>query len=740
MVKMSNLKLVKYRPAKDLQLVILATALCILCVLIPPLSNTSGRTIFGIPLVLLFPGYSLTAALFPRKDALDGIERFALSLGLSIAIVPLLGLALNYTPFGIRLLPVLITLSGFIICLSMLACIRRFKIPEEEIFFAHFNFREIYKLAKNKLFEEPSNTKICQDRLLKIISCISFILIALALILIKQNSPAMGYELSIYASLPKLTWLFLISALAIGISIIVYEAFTSKSNFWLVGFFIILLVNFIILSLQIFRSYYAYGLADPLAHLEWARSIASTGFISEGNFYPVTHILGAVLIEISSISPETVMKYIPVFFTVLFMLFTYLLALAISPKREHAILAAAASSTLLFTYYHLTPYPHALSLFTYPLMFYLYFKALNTPSLSTKIALIILILLFPFFHPVPEMVIILCLVVGEVAKIGWARRVHSSQKENISANPALISFITFFLWISYFAAMGPSTRRIFRWVAGETSSVIARASELDLVFERSWWEFFELGLKMYWHNLIFIILSLIAVGMIIRYFLQRRKEIRNFFILSLLFLTSSLVYAIISMAIGLITWGRILGSNIGLWATPVLASFALYEIFKRPRIPKTIGIIAVVIILFSASTIGVFCVYRSPWILQPNWQITQMDMCGSDWFDSHKSIGFAYAPMGWTGGCYFKMPDHFGYPEHESVGEVVEKKTYIVLAERFKQSSADLVLEEWMIIPGSFARVGFDKGDFCRLKSDSSVDKLYSNGEFDTFLVYSSKW
>ena len=119
----------------DLALVILFTFLCILFVVIPPLNEISPiRIIFGLPLVLFLPGYSLIAALFPRKDDLDGIERIALSFGLSIAITPLLGLALNYTPFGIRLSPVLIVLSVFTIALAIGAYIRRAMIPEEDRF------------------------------------------------------------------------------------------------------------------------------------------------------------------------------------------------------------------------------------------------------------------------------------------------------------------------------------------------------------------------------------------------------------------------------------------------------------------------------------------------------------------------------------------------------------------------------------------------------------------------------
>ena len=141
---------------KDLTLVILLTFLCILFVVIPPLNEISPiRIIFGLPLVLFLPGYSLIAALFPRKDDLDGIERIALSFGLSIAITPLLGLALNYTPFGIRLSPVLIVLSVFTIALAIGAYIRRAMIPEEDRFVVDIFFLE-KKLVKHPIFASPN--------------------------------------------------------------------------------------------------------------------------------------------------------------------------------------------------------------------------------------------------------------------------------------------------------------------------------------------------------------------------------------------------------------------------------------------------------------------------------------------------------------------------------------------------------------------------------------------------------
>ncbi len=118
---------------KDLALVILLTLSCMLFVLIPPLNETPVRVVLGLLLVLFLPGYSLIAALFPGRDDPDGTRAVALRFqGSSIAVVPLLGLALNYTPFGIRLMPILVVLSVFSVSLAVIAYVRG--LPEGDRF------------------------------------------------------------------------------------------------------------------------------------------------------------------------------------------------------------------------------------------------------------------------------------------------------------------------------------------------------------------------------------------------------------------------------------------------------------------------------------------------------------------------------------------------------------------------------------------------------------------------------
>lgn len=120
------------RPPADLVAALVWTVLTLIAVYLPVVNQSPIRIIFGLPLVLLVPGYVLIAALFPRSDDLDWIERIALSFGLSIAVVPLIGLALNYTPWGIRLDPILVSLSLFTLVMTIAAAFRRTSLPVAE--------------------------------------------------------------------------------------------------------------------------------------------------------------------------------------------------------------------------------------------------------------------------------------------------------------------------------------------------------------------------------------------------------------------------------------------------------------------------------------------------------------------------------------------------------------------------------------------------------------------------------
>jgi len=70
----------------DLKIAIVFIVLSILFILVPPFDQTFLRILFALPLLLFLPGYLFISVMFPKRGELSAIERFTLSIGLSIAI------------------------------------------------------------------------------------------------------------------------------------------------------------------------------------------------------------------------------------------------------------------------------------------------------------------------------------------------------------------------------------------------------------------------------------------------------------------------------------------------------------------------------------------------------------------------------------------------------------------------------------------------------------------------------
>lgn len=144
----------------DLAAIGAAVVLANVAVFAPVVRETPLRIPVGIAFVLFVPGYALLAALFPGRGdpsddslddpsgtsdessvprvplhrGIDGVERAVLSFGLSVAVVPLIGLALDFTPWGLGLVSIATALSAFTVASIVVAADRRRRLPEDERF------------------------------------------------------------------------------------------------------------------------------------------------------------------------------------------------------------------------------------------------------------------------------------------------------------------------------------------------------------------------------------------------------------------------------------------------------------------------------------------------------------------------------------------------------------------------------------------------------------------------------
>ncbi len=102
------------------------------------------RAVFGLPLLFFAPGYAVISLLYPRSTALDAesglrvasgnltdVERVALSFGLSVALLPMMGLVIA-TAGSFAPQIVVAAVSGFVLVFTVFAAVRRSRVPPHQ--------------------------------------------------------------------------------------------------------------------------------------------------------------------------------------------------------------------------------------------------------------------------------------------------------------------------------------------------------------------------------------------------------------------------------------------------------------------------------------------------------------------------------------------------------------------------------------------------------------------------------
>lgn len=104
--------------------------------------SVAVRSVVGLPVLLFVPGYLFLAALFPattqrtaqrsleqRLSTPSTGERIALSFGVSLTLLPLLGIVLSVTGTGLTLVPLLGALTAICLVAGTVAVGRRLRLP-----------------------------------------------------------------------------------------------------------------------------------------------------------------------------------------------------------------------------------------------------------------------------------------------------------------------------------------------------------------------------------------------------------------------------------------------------------------------------------------------------------------------------------------------------------------------------------------------------------------------------------
>ncbi|KAF5431151.1 putative membrane protein, partial [Candidatus Methanophagaceae archaeon] len=644
-----------FKTMQDIALVNILSALLI--VVIAFFQDSLVRILIGLPFILLFTGYTLICALFPRKGDLDNFERLALSMGLSIAVTSLIGLALNYTAFGITLYSVAYSLFLFMLLMSAVAVYRRRTI-------SHGNaFAPLSLMTISGCFERAKTDFIKSDeenRLFKIIAIVAFAFIISALTLIVKTPSANGYELSIYGAYPLYVWVFIICSIFMGQIILIRSALGKNDNFWIIGFLAIITTNTILLFIPFIRGYAIYGRGDVLTHIGYINDIFRTASIGTTNFYPLDHILAASLSYVTGISVERVVNIIPPLFSLFYILSIYLLAQQLFKRKGEVLFVLAFTSILLFGNGNFIFAPSVQSFFLLPFVLYLYFKSRTSRTpLEFGILLIISLFLIVFFHPMTTLFLILIFLILEFYLLTYKsidknQRIEPPKLQNRAAfNIILISFITFFTWSFSFAAITNSFRGVINWLRYEIGRTEAETyTELIARIQPDLFDLIQVIVNTYGQIIILGVLTLILTIYI--YTIWRRhadEQQLNFYhvffcIMSIIFGVLSIIFFFNDFIIG---FGRV--SKYSFFFASVFVALSFYFSLTRSKysINKkrfiALSLCAVLILLVCLST---FNLYYSPLIRLPNQQVSEAELDGMTWFFDSRNEEMLIQELGIT--------------------------------------------------------------------------------------------
>lgn len=721
--------------------------------------NSVLRIILGLPFILFIPGYVLIRALFVGKKDLDWIERLILSLGLSIAVTSLIGLGLNYTSFGIKLYSVTFSLFSFTLLMSGVTVYRLRTTSLGDA------FAPLSQISSSGCFERFKTEFIKsnnENRVIKIVAIICFILITIALI-VTRNAPATGYEASIYNSTPLLLWFSLILSIVCGITIIVHQIYNSeyeKHNLWMTGLLLVLLSYTICLSLHIIRGYYMWGMGgDPATHVGWIKEIFSDGHIPEKVFYPIAHIYTAELSQILSINLITLFKLIPLFFGLLYVVCMYLFAKSILPDMGAVILATLASCVLIHGWY-LNLTPNHLSNLLFPLLLFIVIKVFTTRKLQWVILLVIWVFLYPPFHIVPTIALIVILSTLWLPKKAFALINKNAQTVDgglgrFNATLILILLTWGISWISSFYVWDSTIRNVHTLMVEGGPTHLQALTALVSTAERYGYSVSTQVFKTLSGFFVYFILTLICLPILWKEGYSN-KEINNLFLL----------YgplAVLSLIIILLHY-----LNIGFGPTRLLmyvtmtctifTGFILYWLIKKIRqIDKVhlskFAIALIIILLVGISMNGMLTLYPSRYTLCISYQTTQTEVEGMNWLFHNrdydiKMTGISITPyrlanllltpeeqreqkVPWRLPEELTVPFHFGYDNHTSLSASYEKDVYLELMQRDKTIYVDTFPE--------MAEIRWYPSDFESLEDDVNLDKIYLNGGFDLWYIHALK-
>lgn len=571
-------------------------------------------------------------------------------------------------------------------------------------------------------------------------------MLCVALVVLITTPPAEQYEMSLYAAFPTYLWGLLVGAFFIGEMVILLSAQQRESTIWKPALGLVLLTNATLLLLPYVRGYTMYGRGDALTHIGYARDITLFESITGGNIYPVTHVLLQTVAYATDTEPMQYAVLTPIIFAgVYFGAIYYLLIHLFNTRQEVLFRLPFAMLPVLGTAY-VGVRPFDLSILLTPLVLYLFIKGQQQPTLAVRGSFVVVAASYILYHPLSGLFLMLVFGVWTVAR-------HAPKIDGDFTTPTNVFslvFVCFVAWYQSYRSILFRIETVFGTLFGQAggaapvqqySETVERASPPLIDLFRVW--LFTLGTEFVIFALGFGFLCLLAVSLY-RNWYSVDSYVLLFGCMLVAFSFGGLAFLLVDLTVGMdrpFQFAKIGGV--------ILAGGVFYLLWQYIDSQSdvssaalgfnvTVGAVLLVLVLLVT-----FSLYPSPLGSGKNYQVTEMELEGSEWLAENgqsvsrtQTLGINYRRF--HDALYGKEsvsiadegqpPPHFDYTSRARLGQSYQDDTYMIITRLGR-----------ITYPRKFPDYRplwrFKPRDFDRLNRDRTVSQVYDNGGFDLYRV-----
>lgn len=566
--------------------------------------------------------------------------------------------------------------------------------------------------------------------------CLTLVVLSGLAVFIACQSPATGYEISIYTSTPIAVWVLIIINIATCVVLLVREASQENpSRRWLFPLSILMVNSIIVLLLSVFRDYYAIG-SDTLMHMGFVSDMAA-GTIFEYNIYPLVHMPLALLVRMG-LSPSTATNLSPMVLYLIYVIAFYVLARIIWGDRREVIITTTLSAILLL--------PHGVGVSgtliiasVFPLILVMILKLCQDFSVRYVVALLMFVIMVAFLHPITVEIAIISLVVACIAQ--KHNRIKLSIFTAILSVGVVVSYAIFFDITIMGLVMKDlaSSISISSWIpplSGVTKVSLCVVGDYG---------FLSLILRRYGCEMLLGFLAFVSLAIMMRW--HRRGTYRNIWYVYFgsLFFVFNIMW-VSEWYLQLDSYGFLLSRTRFLIPalSIILVTPMIIRLIKSQRF-RQLSVIVVTVVLVLVSIGAIFNLYSSPLIGIANIHIPHQQIKGMTWLLEAGTLDMPIVHLNHQRGSRFvaaikgatfamttyhnsradeidegRLLKGFSYNENESIGSLHPQNFYLIV------TKMDKVLPTW------------ENEKLYLIPSDPATTLIYKDGdEYEIWFVKS---